>query len=747
MKSLILILVLGAGLAWAGPGASRKAGIDAAVIHAGHLHVLSCGTTRLVLDGSKGLSIKAIGEAVSPAPDLSGILGPAFLRVELVENGRVLWLDQANDPAPKLQIITQGATHVAARAFFTLRTGEGRPMGTGTLDIFISGGRVHLAPSVFVDDMGPGTRIRRAGLFLSAPGGAALEINGRSAALGRTARFVPFGKAEDHFHLALGRPAGPSAVIGWARNTYPAFPYLREIDKNPEKDDLYEHWPSWIALRGMPPNWSLSVRSGVEAAAADAGAELALLWNRDLPLEIPAGGYQAFNGVLTICPGATPEDARRTWDHFRRPLVPAATKGEFRFYNEFQGSYEVDSKGGAVELAFDGRNDRSSRAVTVRFWNLKGKNACAARLNGAPLPISLINDGGLIEDPMVSIDKRASGPAAEAVVLAVLPPGRVSRLTFEREPGIQFTYQMASEQETYEAWSDRCGERPLVLFHLREASLYHARLPARRDYAFFKWPLYWVKNGVNPATFLNNTVGFAVSENGPAAVRFMVAATNPLQTALSVYSCRIAEEAGTLRFDVTAEFSPLDDGRRWTSLEYCDLYPFDGVRRGDFHYRDIVYLDRAGIFSRIGTGAWNHKFELVAEPDRSGYHSDYVPRQGPGARVPDPADGSVWILGDNPERGNILYRRGEWSASVGVSPVFTLCNAWVDIHNALDRKGQALGSGEKISCSVEIFAGPVPPIEALNSMVSRAAMGRKAGWTIEKVRYSESGTILGFILK
>jgi hypothetical protein len=157
----------------------------------------------------------------------------------------------------------------------------------------------------------------------------------------------------------------------------------------------------------------------------------------------------------------------------------------------------------------------------------------------------------------------------------------------------------------------------------------------------------------------------------------------------------------------------------------------------------VIFLTREGVFDRVGTGAWDMMFRAVEEPHRLDYHSEYVKRSGPGSKVPHPQDGSVWFLGNNGERGNILFRRGDWQASPGARPVFTLCNAWVDIHNFItDRRNRS--AGEKISFTVELFPGPVPSLQNLNAMYERD-VGRRKAARIKAVRYSPQGEISGFV--
>jgi hypothetical protein len=379
----------------------------------------------------------------------------------------------------------------------------------------------------------------------------------------------------------------------------------------------------------------------------------------------------------------------------------------------------------------------------VRLWNLEGRGAHVFRVDDEPAPFSLMNDGDVVDDPMVFIVKNATGPARTAIVSVSVPKGKKVRFRGVRKPGLQLAYQMYSDLETYEAWSERCDNSPLFRFHLREIAIYQATYPGARDYAFFKLPLYFLKNGVNPSTFANQLRDFEVVENGPDEILFSVRSVTSEATGLSSYTCRIPNAPEVLSFELRAEFVALDDGARWTSLEYCDLYPFEDVYRSNFHYRDVTYLNRNGAFDRVGSGAWKMRFRAVEEPARMGYYSELGERQGPGSKVPGTRDGSVWILGSNAERGNVLFRRGQWEVSAVAEPVFALCNAWMDLHNSIAEPGGP-GAVEKLSYAVDIFPVAVPPLDVLNRLYQRD-VGKGITPGIKAVRYSPRGEIVGFV--
>ena len=718
---------------------------DAPVVHIGRYHVLTSGRTSVVLDGAKGMSFVLIGERGEEHPDsLTRSVLESSLQIDIKVNGRTIALNQANDPAPRLQIIAQSALFVAARTFFSLCSSDGRAYGTGTMDIYLRQGSVHIVPSAFIDDVDGATNITRAGFQMALPPGSrAVEAGGRNVPLTGPAWSDRFGDAPAGYRLCVEQERGRVLDVGCVRTRYPPFIYLREIDRNPATDELYERWPLWITQRGSPLGWNIdSTSCAAVSLSSGRPSSLSMLWLSGAGYHVTPGGYAAFNATLVIGLGRIKAEADAIWESVSRPLVPAVGSGDFRFFNEIEGIYEIDSQGRDVSLTFDGAGLQGDRPLLVRLWNLTGKGGYEFQANGKTLPSALMNDGGIVEDPMVFVVRNATGPARSAIVSLVVPKGGKITLSERRKPGLQLTYQMYSDLETYEAWSDPCGDRPLFLFHLKDLAIYHATLPGAKEYAFFRLPLYFMKNGVNPATFINQLRSFAVTCNGPDSIELAIRSVNIEATGLSSYTCRVPNDPAKLSFDIAAAFVPLDDGRRWTSLEYCDLYPFEGVYRRDFHFGDVTYLSPEGLFGRVPTGSWSQMFRTVTEKDRPGYYSEVVTRVGPGSRVPPSDAGSIWLLGDNPGRGNILFRRGHAGLSSQSQAAFSLCNAWMDVHNVIAGRA-GTNTGEKVTYAIEIFPGPVPSLDALNSMYRRD-VGRNASVGIRGVRYSARGGIVGF---
>ena len=420
-------------------------------------------------------------------------------------------------------------------------------------------------------------------------------------------------------------------------------------------------------------------------------------------------------------------------------------KGIYRYYNEIEGVYEIDTESSDVDVTFENEDNNAQYLVYVRLWNLTGKGGYEILVDNKPVPFGLYNDGDILEDPMVPLVKETSGPARFAGVAFQVGRNKAVRLTMTRKPGMQFTYQMYSDLETYELWSDSCAEKPVLRFHQKRNAIYDITLPGNNEFACAKLPVYWLKNGINQNTFMNNLRGFTVSENSPERLHFLVKGINLQGTGLSEFSVTVPYEKNRITLNVNARFTSLSDNKTWTSLEYCDLYPFDSVYRRDFHYDDVIFLNQNGEFDRVGTGAWSGRFATVTEPERDSYHATTTTREGPGSRIPGSTDGTVWILGNNPERGNVLFRRGDWRPSGETKSVFGLCNAWVDIHNTIVNRTNPTAP-ETISYTIEVFRGPVPALETLNELYVKAT-GEKTVKKVTKVEYTDDGVIRSLVVE
>jgi len=724
----------------------------APVVEFGGYHVLTCGKTSVVLDGARGMSVSLIRYAEDPAKPLDtsdAVLLQASLRVTVRGRGGEQELDQAFDPAARLMIIDQGPGRVAARAFFMLNSKDGIPHGSGTLDLYVYGDRAFFVPSLYIDHENGGLTITSAGFRGTVPGkGAQVSVGGAKLVAQGDSRLVPFGEDGAEFGILVNNPGRAAMKIGWPRNTFPPFLYLNEIDKNPEKDEIYEKWPLWITQRTGSLSWKRSAQGGLKVGFVDGFVEcLDFLWVNGDGLQVPEGDHVGLKGMMGLFLAPTPARAEESWMSYRNPVKPAVKGGAFRYFNEIEGVYEVDSKGADVELTFDDSSRAYDQQIFVRFWNLAGKGAYIAKANREKLPLGLYNDGDLVEDPYetISMLKPASGPARFAGVAVPARRGAPTAVSLARVRGMQFTYQMYSDMQTYEAWANECTDHPLFRFHLATGDLYSVTLPGRRDFALAKLPLYLLLNGVNQDTYMNQTRGFRVLESNPGEVKFAYTSTNLQGTGRSVFDVTAQFAPGRVGFNFQAEFTPLDDGQRWGTVEYCDLYPFDNVYRRNFHYRDFVFLNKNGVFDRVGTGAWSGRFKTVQETDHLGYYSLPAEREQGISRTPDGNDGSVWLLGDSRGRGNILYRRGIWHPSRGAQSVLSLCNAWVDIHNAVTGRLDH-SAPETISYSLDVFGGPLPSLDQLNAMYQKAA-GEKKVKQVTAVRSDPRGAIEGLEVK
>ena len=722
--------------------------ITAPVVHAGRWHVLTVGTTSVVLDGDHGMSIAGLYRRSKPDGFINTdttLTGEGAVTMTLGGSRGAVTIDQRFDGDARLVVIDQGKGRVAARSVFTLMNEAGIPFGSGTIDIYVYDGSVFLAPSCFIDSRDTIDRITHAGIGLGLTNGfTELIVKGlKVIPTGETRRF-PFGGADEGFEVILADPGRAAVKIGWTRNTPPSWLYMRNTAQNPETDELYEKWPHWLTQRG-PVTWIPAPGSGFSATFDGATVSRAEFnWAKGDSIGIPKGGYKALNGMMALFLSDAANDAQNHWVAHKKPVKPIVRKGTFKYYNEIEGIYEIDTAGGDVEAIFDNQSQTSERLIVARLWNLTGGYGYSATVDRRAVPVTLLNDGDIIDDPMVPFVKTASGPARTAIVSFTVKKGGVSRLSFTKKPGIQFVYQMYSSLETLEAWNGECTDNPLFSLHLTRAAIYNATLPGRDGYAMAKLPVFWLKNGVNNDTFMNHVRGFTLIENGPDSLKFRYEGVDLLGTGLSRFTVTVPYRPEFITFSVNAHFEPLGDFDRWTSVEYCDLYPFEHVYRRGFHYDDVYFLTGDGVFDQVGTGAWGGGFKTVDEPERLGYYAESESREGPGRRTPDRSDGSVWILGDNPLHGNILFRRGEWKLSVGATSVFSLCNAWVDIHNTITGRTD-MSAHEDVTYTVEIFPGRIPSVERLTELY-RAAVGDSVR-IVDGVQYDDSGAISGFVVK
>jgi len=331
--------------------------ITAPVVHFGRYHVLTCGKTSVILDGARGMSVSMIRyseDSAKPLDTADAVFADASLRVTARGAGGDEELDQVLDPGARLMIIDQGPGRVAARAFFMLNSKDGRPHGSGTLDVYVYGDRIFFVPSLYIDYENGGLAISEAGFRGTLPGGAEISLGRENITSQGKGAFVPFGEDRADFGVLVNNPGRASMKIGWPRNTFPSFLYLNEIDKNPETDEIYEKWPLWIVQRDGPLSWKRSVHSGLYVGLANGSAQrLDFQWLNGDSLKVLEGGHEGLKGMLGVFLGPTSAEAEENWEAYRNPVKPLVKGGDFRYFNEIEGVYEIDSKGGDVEVTFD----------------------------------------------------------------------------------------------------------------------------------------------------------------------------------------------------------------------------------------------------------------------------------------------------------------------------------------------------------------------------------------------------------
>ena len=83
--------------------------IEAPVVHSGKYHILSCGETYVVLDGSQGMSLCDVGKGAFSEKGLNrnfSVLNNTRLAVTIRCGDEMTELSQVYDPSAHLQIIS-----------------------------------------------------------------------------------------------------------------------------------------------------------------------------------------------------------------------------------------------------------------------------------------------------------------------------------------------------------------------------------------------------------------------------------------------------------------------------------------------------------------------------------------------------------------------------------------------------------------------------------------------------------------
>ena len=65
--------------------------------------------------------------------------------------------------------------------------------------------------------------------------------------------------------------------------------------------------------------------------------------------------------------------SKERWYNHEHPVRPAVQSGDVRYYNEFEGIYEIDAHGQDVDVTFGSPDYHYDREIFARIWNLAGK--------------------------------------------------------------------------------------------------------------------------------------------------------------------------------------------------------------------------------------------------------------------------------------------------------------------------------------------------------------------------------------
>ncbi len=245
------------------------------------------------------------------------------------------------------------------------------PHGNGTLDIDVYTVREFLAPSLQLDYEPGGTVESVSGIRGTDPGdGAEIMARGSKLLAREQSRFLPFGEEKAGFSVLVDNPGRASMKMGWMQNSYPGWMYLNEVDANPERDELYEKWPLWIAQRGAPFSWTRSSKSGLMVGYAGSTVRrLDFQWLAGDSLRIPEGGYTTFNGVMGVFLGKFAARAEERWEAYSGPAKPAVKAASSAITTRSRASTRSTRRRRLRRGVFDNTAGTADRSVFVRFWN------------------------------------------------------------------------------------------------------------------------------------------------------------------------------------------------------------------------------------------------------------------------------------------------------------------------------------------------------------------------------------------
>jgi hypothetical protein len=682
--------------------------LRAPVAHVGHYHILSCGSTSVVLDAQRGMTIASIGGnpdySLIPTDRASFENGGIHVTCT-TENGTSLILDQAADPEATLEILDQGPCRVRARITFTLRDDIGAIHGSGHIDITITHGRITLSPECAVTTPGNTVTIDNAGLTFKIPGSSA-------SVLTNGVQFLP----RDEERMFAVDEKGESACTLTNVGRYPvALSWRPDAGSVSTLADTLASAPHHgHAVELLPGSAGCTI--GFEARHP---SDLTLSWIRDVSLTVPTDGSWRLHGFAALNVASDTGVLAGIKHAFESPLEPETSRGTYLGFDATEGCHRFRADDGHLDVVFNALAETDDRNVLMSVEGLSVNRSYHATRNYLPAIMSLHLPPG-------------SPPHARdltALLSVSVIRGWRSIVHIEPAPGITMAYRDNSPRETYEVWSD-ASDVPLFRFHLDEGVIADATLPGGTAPAFSEMPLTWYRLNA-PDTPTTETRGFAIHEKGPGGLRFTYSGAAGDDTASSSTTVDIPYERSGLSIMVHTELTPHGGSGDWSSMAFGGIVPRSGGIGPDTAVESLLTLTGAGAFDTIPIAP-----PYAAASDSSA--ADQIIR-------PDSADGSLWILCDRANRSNILFRRGTWVPTEGALPGIEVNASTGTVITAVTNR-ITVASRETIEYAVEISPGTLPSPEILTRLYRTAAGGSEVR-QVMLVTYSPDGVIDGFVVQ
>ena len=540
------------------------------------------------------------------------------------DHGQSVLIRQENDPAPKFHFLEEGPVRIGLRVAFDLLDEEGHYHGDGRFDVWAyPEGDIHLTCNMqTVDQMAHGEiqdaclEVRGADTFR--------EIRlGDQILKGEGKVELKFGEQLPDKRIVLAGSDGLAALY-WARDEGSTW---QSKDHGSQPPFYASHWPTGMQqwCRGNM-SWAAGGESaGVGAALTDEGPTLSLAW-----LQKGAVAEEVtYTAMLVVSLASDLEELERRIQAVQQPLEPRVDGGNFRYYTEEDGAYEIgqgDPTG--VNITFPA--DPLERQVRLRFYRRKTDprhyGGVVVTAKGQPLRFQLVSDGELVDDICVPMEMPHRYHSVDDVTMATrLSAGEPTEIRIEKVPGIHAAYQTevtgldlqrrAGNCRDIAIWSSRNKEKPALELDLFSMAAHRFTACDQSEYAVWEMPMAWFKScGISKHEYCNHVKEFRVEKNGPDAVEIYTRSTNPNQRTQSELWLRVPYDHPRTRLEVRMRMEVLEQWD-YNNAEFTDIFPYPSRLVETWFHDAVLFVQRDRNYVK-------HSFRPDLSAGRGGHSDD-----------------------------------------------------------------------------------------------------------------------------